>query len=94
MSEPLGKKIKEAVDSIIDEESIEPEVASKIVKHLHDIAPEYADYHFRELHKEVKEVSEEYYRHENYYTAFIEALKRYKNKVKEKSGVAATEDYM
>ncbi|MBR1977222.1 TIGR02391 family protein [bacterium] len=93
MSEPLGKKIKKAVDSIIDEESIEPEVASMIVKHLHDIAPEYADYHFRELHKEVKDVSEEYYRHENYYTAFVEALKRYKNKVKEKSGVTATEDY-
>lgn len=93
VSKPLGAKIKETVDSIIKEDSIEPEVASKIVKHLHNIAPEYADFHFRELHNEVKEVSEEYYKMGNYYTAFIEALKRYKNRVKDKAKIRSTEDY-
>ena len=54
--------------------------------------PPYTYYHYRLLHKQVQDSADIYYKNQNYYAAFQEAMKRYKNAVKIKSGVSATED--
>lgn len=52
---------------------------------MHEIIPKYPYYHFRELHKEVKQASESGYQSKDYYKAFLEEAKRYVNAVAKKS---------
>ena len=59
---------------------------------MHDLIPPYTYFHYRLLHDEVKNASKEGYVIKDYYKAIQEALKRYKNAVKSKSGVEADED--
>ena len=55
--------------------------------------PEYPLLHWRHLHTEVQIKSKEYYENEDYYTAFLEAMKKYSSAVKLKSGSIATPDF-
>jgi len=52
---------------------------------LHELLPEYTYYHYRYIHPEIAEVSQNYYESKNYYGAVLKAIKRYINKVREKS---------
>ena len=63
-----------------------------VIKALHEIVPEYPLLHWRHLHEVVQSKSEEYYKSKDYYTAFIEAMKKYSNSVKEKSESTVTPD--
>jgi uncharacterized protein (TIGR02391 family) len=63
-----------------------------VIKALHEIVPEYPLLHWRHLHPTVQSKSEDYYKKEDYYTAFIEAMKKYSNSVKEKSESTVTPD--
>jgi len=63
-----------------------------IIKALHEIVPEYPLLHWRHLHPVIQEQSKQYYFDKNYYTAFLEATKKYINSVKQKSGSAVTPD--
>lgn len=58
---------------------------SRFVDALHDIAPEYPLLHWRHLHSEIRDAAQTDYHNTDYYRAFLEAVKRYVKKVREKS---------
>ncbi len=86
----LPEKVQGQVETIVnlldDTPELSEDTQQKAIKLLHEIAPEYANLHWRNLENEIKVVSEKYYQNTDYYTAFIEALKRYIIEVRTKSG--------
>lgn len=88
----LPDNVQESVESIVDLLDDTPELSEDVQQRvtllLHKIAPEYANLHWRNLQPEIKAASERYYQNEDYYTAFIEALKKYVSEVKKKSGIS------
>lgn len=85
----LPNELRPQVESIVDsiEKSELPiEDQAGAVGKLHQLIPEYTYYHFRYLHPIVQDASDQNYKSEDYYNAFIEAAKRYINTVRSKSG--------
>lgn len=85
MPNKLKNDIEKIIEKVVEKPELDEEIASDIVKQLHEIIPKYPYYHFRELHKEVKQASESGYQSKDYYKAFLEAAKRYVNAVAKKS---------
>ena len=87
----LDGKVKDDVSSLIDIFDSTPEISEetqqKSVQLLYGLVPEYPNLHWRHIHPEIQNVSRKYYETFDYYTAFIEALKRYVAEVKDKSGI-------
>jgi len=83
---PIQRKIEPIVEKIVEESELTVSETNEIVSVLHDLLPEYTYYHYRFIHPEIARVSKDYYEQQNYYGAVLEAIKRYINKVKEKSG--------
>ncbi len=81
---------KQIIESLGGEDALEK--YTPVIKALHNMIPEYPLLHWRHLHPEVKIKSKEYYENEDYYTAFLEAMKKYTSAVKLKSGSSATPD--
>lgn len=81
------------INKIADKPEIDDVDFSEVVHTVYDLIPPYTYYHYRLLHEEVRDSAETYYKNKNYYAAFQEAMKRYKNAVKTKSGVSAAEDF-
>ncbi|MDE0185278.1 MAG: TIGR02391 family protein [Candidatus Poribacteria bacterium] len=79
-------KLKPVVLSLVRDAELPEEMNTAAVKNLHEIVPEYPKYHWRHLHDEIKAVSESCYKKGEYYGAFYEAVKRYMNVVRIKSG--------
>ncbi len=84
--ESIKTKIEPIIEKIVEEAELPESETNEIVSALHDLLPEYTNYHYRHIHPEIAEVSKRYYEQRNYYGAVLEAIKRYINKVKEKSG--------
>lgn len=80
------------VDTISDKPEIDDEDFSTVVRNVYSLVPPYTYFHYRLLHNEVRDAAKLHYINKDFYTAFQEAMKRYKNAVKDKSGVTATED--
>lgn len=85
-------KLASVIDKIADKPEIDDTDFSAVVHTIYDLIPPYTYYHYRLLHKQVQDSAGVYYKAKNYYEAFQEAMKRYKNAVKDKSGVSGTED--
>ncbi len=83
--EPIQSKVEPIIEKIVDEAELTESETNAIVSTLHDLLPEYTYYHYRYIHPEIAEVSKSYYEQKNYYGAVLEAIKRYVNKVREKS---------
>lgn len=81
----LKDKVDSLLNDMIDDETITPESTVSMLKNLHNIIPEYPQYHFRSLHPEVQEAAGENYKQQKYYYAFVEAAKKYINQVAIKS---------
>lgn len=64
---------------------IEDDDRKEIVDSLRQIAPDYADLHWRALHTSIQEAAEHEYKSSNYHHAVVEAIKRY---VKDVRGIA------
>lgn len=94
--EHVPQEIKPKLQGLVERFSEKPELSnedfSAVVRDVYSLIPPYTYYHYRLLHKQVQESAETYYKGGNYYQAFQEAMKRYKNAVKDKSGVSGTED--
>lgn len=58
---------------------------------LKEIAPEYADMHWRSLHPSIQAAAKSLYESGNYFHALLEAIKRYVKEVKEATGIAAVD---
>ena len=85
-------KLASIIDKIGDKPEIDDTDFSAVVHTVYDLIPPYTYYHYRLLHEQVQDSAGAYYKAKNYYEAFQEAMKRYKNAVKDKSGVTCTED--
>lgn len=84
--------LSKVIDKISDKPEIDDEDFSSVVHNVYELIPPYTYFHYRLLHNSVQDAAKSHYIEEDYYVAFQEALKRYKNAVKDKSEVAATED--
>lgn len=92
MPEKYQKSIRKIVENIVDKEEIDKEITCDLVTEINKVVPVYPFFHWRELHSEVQNASESYYKRADYYNAFTEAMKRYKNAVKAKSKVSDDND--
>jgi uncharacterized protein (TIGR02391 family) len=87
--------IQATTQNIIDVlggEDTDPETFVPVMKWIHNLIPEYPSYHWRHLHHIVQEKSKNFYEQQNYYTAFLEAMKKYVTAVREKSGSTVPSD--
>lgn len=82
----IKKGVEKIVSSVVDNSELEDEKQSEVIGALHTLIPEYAQYHWRRLHHDVKDASYEDYKSEDFYRAVEEALKRYQTIVQNKSG--------
>ena len=91
MPDDIREKIEPIIKTLVKDSELPPEANQETVRNIHEIVPEYPRYHWRNLHPEVQAVSKQYYISQDYYTAFFEAVKKYVNAVKTKSGVNMTD---
>ncbi len=91
----LPPKVKSGVESIVNtvvnDSELESEKQKDIVNDLHELLPEYTYYHYRHLHDNVKNASENDYQKKDFYRAFEESMKRYVLEVQRKSGLSDTD---
>lgn len=92
LPEDIRKKVEPIVQALVKDSELPDETHQEAVRNFHEIIPEYPKYHWRHLHSEIKAASEEDYKKQDYYRAFLEAAKRYINAVREKSGSANTSE--
>jgi uncharacterized protein (TIGR02391 family) len=92
MPDEIRAKIEPVVRAIVKDSELSEQTNIEAIRSIHEIVPEYPRYHWRNLHPEVKLITKNYYISNDYYTAFFEAVKRYINVVKEKSGVNLTDN--
>ncbi len=83
--EQIQTKIEPIVEKIVEDAELTESETNSIVTTLHELLPEYTYYHYRYIHSEIAQVSKDFYENKNYYGAVLEAIKRYVNKVREKS---------
>lgn len=87
----LPPKVKTGVENIVNivvkDSELSTDVQNSVVDYLHTLIPEYPDYHWRQLHDEIKSAAKDYYENKDFYNAVTEALKRYESGVIDKSGI-------
>ncbi len=83
--------VKTIVDTLSDDEGVDESFHS-VVKAVHELVPEYPYLHWRHLHPEIGKASLLGYKNEDYYSAFLEAVKRYANRTREYSGIPNEKD--
>lgn len=88
----IRPKLEGVIGQISEKPEIDDEDFSRVVKSMYDLIPPYTYYHYRLLNSEIQNASKQNYENRNYYDAFFDAMKRYKNAVKDKSGVSAHKD--
>jgi uncharacterized protein (TIGR02391 family) len=86
----VKEKMEQIIEALGGEDALEK--FTPVIKALHEIVPDYPLLHWRHLHPVIQEQSRQYYFDKNYYTAFLEAAKKYINSVKQKSGSTVTPD--
>lgn len=85
-------KLTSVIGKIADKPELDDEDFSGVVREVYDLIPPYTYFHYRVLHPQIQDASKKHYEAQDFYVAFQEAMKRYKNAVRDKSGVSATED--
>ena len=85
-------KLSKVITEISDRPELDDEDYSGVVHHVYDLIPPYTYFHYRLLHEQIRDAAKHYYEGKDFYAAFQEAMKRYKNAVKQKSCVSSTED--
>lgn len=79
--------LKMIVNTVIDESELSTEQQAQVVEAVHELVPEYPEYHWRHLHESIKRVSKEDYKNKDYLRAAKEAAVEYENIVKSISGI-------
>lgn len=82
----IKKDVEKIVTSVVENSELENEEQTEVLGALHELIPEYAEYHWRHLHETVKDVSIADYKKRDFYRAVIETIKRYESIVQEKAG--------
>jgi uncharacterized protein (TIGR02391 family) len=86
LPENVQGQVEAIVNLLDDTPELSEESQQKSIQILHNLVPEYPEYHWRHLHDEIQNASKEDYEKADYYRAFIEAMKRYINSTRAKSG--------
>lgn len=85
----LPNNVQGQVETIVNLLDDTPELSEntqqRAIQLIHELVPEYANLHWRYLHPEIRKAAEEDYKRNDFYRAFIEAVKRYINTVRAKS---------
>jgi uncharacterized protein (TIGR02391 family) len=84
--------VEPIVNKIIEDSELSEEGQTQVMHDLNILVPSYPYFHWRHIAEELRKVSEKYYQSQDYYTAFIEALKRYISEVKKKSGMKISDE--
>lgn len=82
----IQQGVEKIVESVVDNSELESDKQNEVVEALHNLIPEYAQYHWRRLHKTVQDASYDDYKNTDFYRAVEEAIKRYETVTKTKSG--------
>lgn len=82
----IQKGVEKIVDSVVENSELESDKQSEVVGALYALIPEYAQYHWRRLHQEVKDASYSDYKKADFYRAVEEVIKRFESKTNEKTG--------
>lgn len=85
LSPDIQKGVEKIVSSVVENSEMEDDKQSEVVGALHSLIPEYAQYHWRRLHKIVQDASYDDYKREDYYRAVEEAIKRFETMTNAKS---------
>ncbi len=86
LSPQIKEGVEKIVNSVVENSEMEGEKQSEVVGMLHSLIPEYAQYHWRHLHKIVQDASYNDYKNEDFYRAVDETIKRYESLTQKKSG--------
>lgn len=85
----LPDNVQGQVETIVNLLDDTPELSENTqqiaIQLIHGLVPEYANLHWRYLHPEIRSAAEQDYIRNDFYRAFIEAVKRYINSVRTKS---------
>ena len=93
MPTKLKEEVTSLVDIIVKDEDIDEVKTKTFIKELKNIVPEYPYFHWRNLHPKIREIAAEYYVKGDYYHAFTEAAKNYKNAVRDKAKIDENNEY-
>jgi uncharacterized protein (TIGR02391 family) len=85
-------QVETIVNLLDDTPELSEETQQKSIQILHNLIPEYAYFHWRHLHDEIRDASKSDYEKADYYRAFTEAVKRYINSTRTKSGSTQSTD--
>lgn len=88
----IKKPVEMIVNTLSKDEGVDDSF-NPVVSAVYELAPEFPNLHWRHLHPEIREASENGYVNKDYYTAFLEAIKRYANRAREYSGVNNERDF-
>jgi uncharacterized protein (TIGR02391 family) len=91
MPDDVKSNASQIIETLGGEDALEK--FTPIIKALHEIVPEYPLLHWRHLHPVVQDKSKQYYINKDYYTAFVETIKKYADSVKQKSGSNVAPDF-
>lgn len=92
LPEDIESHVNTVIRRVVDDSELPIDKSSQVIQALYSIVPEYPKYHWRHLHPEIREASENDYKRADYYRAFTEAAKRYIMLTRDKSGSANTSD--
>ncbi|MDE7168861.1 MAG: TIGR02391 family protein [Mucispirillum sp.] len=85
LPENIKPNVENIIDTVVEHSELPNDMQNEIINTLHTLIPEYAYYHWRYIHEQVKDASYKYYQNEDYYMAVLETIKRYESSVKSKS---------
>lgn len=89
----LKDDVKSVVDLITSESELSEEKQNAVIKKIHDdFVPEYPYYHWRHLHKSVRDIARDDYINGRYFDAAEKASRLYIQKSKDKAGVDSGSD--
>ena len=81
----IQKGVEKIVEAVVNNSELEDDKQCEVMGALHDLIPEYAQYHWRSLHPTVKDASYKDYKNEDFYRAVEETIKRYQTRVQKRS---------
>ncbi|GHH71028.1 TIGR02391 family protein [Promicromonospora soli] len=90
------EKVKKSLENVLavvvsPDTDMSDDERDQLIQGLNEIAPEYADMHWRSLHPSVQAAAETLYMQENYIAAVVEAIKRYVKDVRAVSEIGGAE---
>lgn len=79
LTNDIRTSVTKTLDSLDSINSLDDKEYGEVINEIHELIPDYAQYHFRSLHPEIQKASFEEYKSANYYSAVNEACKSYYN---------------